>query len=205
MDVEISNSKRFLHYINSVRNIYKKQSYVLPLDNFWISHGLAQRAVPGGAQRNLMAMPAGCTAQPTVVPLALSSELRPGQFLYPDCTRLARCSGCCSHPLLSCRPTETENILLDLILVDTVNQTDKIVTANLTEHKACGCQCAVQEVHCSPAQYYVPEECSCRCRARTDCRLHSRNSLWDETSCSCRCSRELDCPTGTIFSFKSCR
>ena len=73
----------------------------------------------------MMAMPAACTPQPTVVPLDLLSEVSPGQFLYPDCTRLARCSGCCSHPLLSCQPTRTENVLLDLILVDTVNNTDK--------------------------------------------------------------------------------
>ena len=127
MDGEIANSKRFLHYINSVRNIYKKQSYVLPLDNYWISQGLS-RGVPGEAGRNLMAMPASCSPQLTVVPLtevSSLSSLSPGQFLYPDCTRLARCSGCCSHPLLSCQPTRTENVLLDLILVDTVNNTDK--------------------------------------------------------------------------------
>ena len=124
MDVEISNSQRFLDYIISVRNIYKKQSYVLPLDNYWTSQ-VTQRGVPGVTERNLMAMPAACTPQLTVVPLALGSELTPGQFLYPDCTRLHRCSGCCSHPLLSCQPTQSENIILDLILVDTINNTDK--------------------------------------------------------------------------------
>ena len=114
----------FQQYINSVRNIYKKQSYALPLDNYWISQ-ISQRGVPGGARSNPMAMPAACTPQVTVVPLAVVMDLVPGQFLYPDCTRLHRCSGCCSHPLLSCQPTQSQNILLDLILVDTVNNTDK--------------------------------------------------------------------------------
>ena len=153
-----------------------------------------------------MAMPAACTPQLAVVPLALGWDLGPGQFLYPDCTRLHRCSGCCSHPLLSCQPTQSQNVVLDLILVDTVNNTDRIVTANLTEHKSCSCQCAVREEDCRPAQEYVPEECRCRCRAaRTDCSQQSRNSLWDDTSCSCRCTKQTDCPTGTSFSFRSCR
>ena len=190
-----------------MRDIYKKQGYVLPINSY------LQRAVSmkmsSQARSNEMLMPASCSPQPTVVALDMI-PVEPGQYLYPSCTRLSRCSGCCSHPLLSCRPTETELVQRDLILVDTLNLTDRIVTANLTEHRECACQCKVDAVDCHPLQEYFPERCLCQCSNWTErelCGLENTGRLWDETTRSCRCASALqtECPTGTLFSPTSCR
>merc|ERR1712142_1432737 len=96
----------------------------------------------------------------------------PGEYLYPSCTRVQRCSGCCSHPLLSCQPSHTRLLQLDVILVNTVNNTDRIVMVNMTEHEACECE----------------YQCLCQCENWLERDLCSiNNKLWDERSCSCRC------------------
>ena len=51
-----------------------------------------------------LATPAGCRPELAVVHIGLETS----SFFFPGCTRMERCSGCCSHPLLACRPTRTE-------------------------------------------------------------------------------------------------
>ena len=210
LDLKISNSEKFQQYIRSLRDIYKKQGYALPLDDY------LHRAMRKGFSQDTeqsphpMALPASCKPQSSVVNIELERELGPGEYLYPSCTRLQRCSGCCSHPLLSCQPTLTNILQLDVIYVNTLNNTDRIVTVNMTEHKSCECGCKVQREDCSPLQVYYPDQCLCQCSnwlERDLCGIYGLNKLWDESSCSCRCAWETptDCPTGTSFSSSSCR
>ena len=76
------------------------------------------------------AEPAGCLPEKACVPIQLDpEEVDDGDLaaisVYPACTRLDRCGGCCSHPLLSCQPTSTETIVRDVLVIDTVNFTDR--------------------------------------------------------------------------------
>ena len=206
MDLNISNTEKFQQYMRSLREIYKKQGYVLPVSDYLHRSTQMRMAVATDDTLHPFALPASCRPQSSVV--AIEVEAGVGEHLYPSCTRLDRCGGCCSHPLLSCQPTTTNIRQLDVILVDTINNTDRVVTANMTEHKSCQCRCKVQRQDCSPLQVYYPDLCLCQCSNWLDrnlCGLRGHNKLWDEATCSCRCVRETECPTATSFSPTTCR
>lgn len=59
----------------------------------------------GAAQ---LARAAKCIPELTTVRLAESDERN--VFYVPECTRIERCGGCCSHVLLSCQPEESEQV-----------------------------------------------------------------------------------------------
>jgi len=131
-----------------------------------------------------------------------------GISVYPACTRLDRCGGCCSHPLLSCQPSTVETIVRDVLVIDTINLSDKMVSVNLTRHLSCGCECRVQEHHCNHLQTYVPDECRCECTNtnQRDLCLQDETKLWDESSCTCGCRyADTECSTGMRFDLESCR
>merc|ERR1719270_579619 len=130
-----------------------------------------------------------------------------GISVYPACTRLDS-GGCCSHPLLSCQPSTVETIVRDVLVIDTINLSDKMVSVNLTRHLSCGCECRVQEHHCNHLQTYVPDECRCECTNtnQRDLCLQDETKLWDESSCTCGCRyAHTECSTGMRFDLESCR
>lgn len=51
---------------------------------------------------------AGCTPELKTVSLAQSDD--PSILYIPQCTKVERCGGCCSHDLLSCQPQEIETL-----------------------------------------------------------------------------------------------
>lgn len=52
-----------------------------------------------------LARAAKCMPELTTVRIAESNERN--VFYVPECTRIERCGGCCSHVLLSCQAEET--------------------------------------------------------------------------------------------------
>merc|ERR1712154_425256 len=154
LDLNISNTEKFHQYMRSLREIYKKQGYVLPVSDYL--HRSTQMRMAVGTDDSLhpFALPASCRPQSSVV--AIEVEAGVGEHLYPSCTRL------------------------DVILVDTINNTDRVVTANMTEHKSCQCRCKVQRPDCSPLQVYYPDLCLCQCSnwlERILCGLRDDNKL----------------------------
>jgi len=111
-----------------------------------------------------MATPAYCQPEATIVPIVLApSDSRPDDVKpLPSCTRLKRCGGCCSHPLVSCQPLEVENVTLVVFAGADSHYWEEVVT--LEQHKRCQCQCKVKAEHCTPRQQYLPHECRCMCR-----------------------------------------
>lgn len=74
------------------------------------------------------ASPAACVPEMTVVPVTLPrSEDGPSLSVFPSCTRLERCGGCCSHPLLSCQPTREETVTLKVLVVDKRDFSDRFL------------------------------------------------------------------------------
>lgn len=66
-----------------------------------------------------MATPASCVPEMTVVPLKLadgSDAKDPTILVFPPCTRVKRCGGCCTNNLLSCQPLETNNIVFEVLI-----------------------------------------------------------------------------------------
>ena len=74
------------------------------------------------------ASPAACVPEKTVVPITLP-RVEDGRSLsvFPSCTRLERCGGCCSHPLLSCQPTREETVTLEVLVVDNRDFSDRFI------------------------------------------------------------------------------
>lgn len=61
----------------------------------------------GGERSNaVVPTPAKCIPELQLVSLKLDND--PSTFVFPLCTRIKRCGGCCISPLLSCQPTATE-------------------------------------------------------------------------------------------------
>lgn len=149
-----------------------------------------------------IAIPAGCQPELVKVPIEVGNLSRPA-FIYPTCTRLNRCGGCCSHHLLSCLPTHTNTVRKAVIMIDMESGDDSRLEMELEEHAACACSCTVQEQHCTDLQMYVPGECRCVCREQLQC---PPDKVWDPVTCTCICARtEGECTTGLYYSQKSCR
>jgi len=84
LDLKISNSEKFQQYIRSLRDIYKKQGYVLPLDDYLHRAITMKKGFSGEESVHPMALPASCKPQSTVVNIELERELEPGEYLYPS-------------------------------------------------------------------------------------------------------------------------
>lgn len=62
-------------------------------------------------------VPANCLPEMTVVPLKLEDENEsrdPTIVIFPSCTRVNRCGGCCNNNLLSCQPIDTQQITFEV-------------------------------------------------------------------------------------------
>jgi len=57
--------------------------------------------------------PAKCI--PELQPVSLKLDDDPSIMIFPSCTRIKRCGGCCSSSLLLCQPTSTETINFEVI------------------------------------------------------------------------------------------
>ena len=68
--------------------------------------GIVQRSTAVRAQ------PAICMPETQTVPVVEDPD--PSIIYMPECTRVKRCGGCCLHKLLSCQPTETRLINMEV-------------------------------------------------------------------------------------------
>lgn len=76
-------------------------------------------------------IPANCIPEMTVVPLQLSDESDmndPSIFVFPSCTRVKRCGGCCGSHLLSCQPVEKTTTKYQVIQITQMIKTILIKT-----------------------------------------------------------------------------
>ena len=104
----------------------------------------------------------------------------------------------------SCLPSVTQQKSVEALLIQhspSAGATpSECVTANVEEHVACTCGCAIDAEECSPSQLFMDQECRCVCAddsARATCLSEGR--YWNPVSCSCMCrnpSTFPTCPTG---------
>ncbi|KAG5324256.1 PDGFB factor, partial [Pseudoatta argentina] len=162
----------------------------------------------GGEERSnaLIPMPAKCMPELQLVSLKLDDD--PSTFVFPLCTRIKRCGGCCISPLLSCQPTATEMRNFEVIvtsLVDMDYRGRQIVPVE--EHTKCKCDCKIKEEHCNDKQHYEPHNCKCACNnvdEEEKCRKND-TKIWNSTLCVCTCRTIEPCTTGYYFNPNTCR
>jgi len=161
--------------------------------------------------RKAAVIPKSATCTPELVTVNLQKEDDKSVFYYPQCTRVERCGGCCSHELLSCQPTDTE--LLTFQVIETRYEGGsklnykgkKYVTVE--QHIKCKCDCKVKEEHCNELQQYEKSECGCVCINVDDekkCIAENDTKLWDPKNCLCACRYTKECSTGFYFDQKTC-
>ncbi|KAL3267113.1 hypothetical protein HHI36_011253 [Cryptolaemus montrouzieri] len=153
---------------------------------------------------------AGCMPELQVVKLATSDD---ASILHiPQCTRIERCGGCCSHHLLSCQPTDSQPVSFSVMKTQYVGGKKlKFVGKEivvLEKHTKCKCDCKVKAEDCNRFQQYKKSECRCSC-INTDeekkCYSKNQTKLWDPELCSCICREVKQCSTGTEFDPIECR
>ncbi|XP_066147010.1 uncharacterized protein [Euwallacea fornicatus] len=157
-----------------------------------------------------MARPAKCVPELTTVKIAQSEDRN--VFYVPECTRIERCGGCCSHMLLSCQPEETETVTLSVVKTEyTGNNKLKyvgFVPIVVEKHTKCKCQCKIKKADCSNYQEYKESECRCICKNSDEerkCYKNSYKKLWNPDQCTCQCRDIQPCSTGFEFDHNECR
>ncbi|XP_056636518.1 uncharacterized protein LOC130445053 [Diorhabda sublineata] len=153
---------------------------------------------------------AKCSVENTTIEVANSDD--PTVFYMPKCTKIERCSGCCSHKKLACRAIESEDILVEVyklkwkVMNKKFNYVSKEVIP-IERHIQCSCECKTRPEDCLPYQKYVEANCVCAC-TNTDeelkCIEDSKKKYWDPVSCSCKCLEYKECFTGSIYDQNEC-
>ncbi|XP_054712546.1 vascular endothelial growth factor A-like [Uloborus diversus] len=181
----------------------------------WIDQSAVQRAylLQGEADEETaveVAHPAGCIPEMQVVEFERPSD--PSLVLWPSCTRVRRCGGCCSSKLLHCVAIKTSTIVVKVIRARYPHPGAELLelegyeSVSLEQHDRCSCRCRQEERDCTSNQRYQPGQCQCVCRNQQEaaqCRMPDH--YWDGKDCVCRCKQEPDCSTGMVLNDKSCK
>ncbi|XP_011698558.1 PREDICTED: uncharacterized protein LOC105456277 [Wasmannia auropunctata] len=171
--------------------------------------GIAFASRFGGEERSNALMPTPAKCIPELQLVSLKPDDDPSTFVFPLCTRIKRCGGCCISPLLSCQPTATEMRNFEVIVTsmsDLEYRGRRIVPVE--EHTKCKCDCTIKEEHCNDKQHYEPHNCKCACNnvdEEEKCRRSNDTKLWNSTLCVCSCRTVEPCTTGYYFNPNTCR
>jgi len=147
--------------------------------------------------------------------VALPRDPDPRITVWPICTRVKRCGGCCTSDVFTCSPTETKEKFVKVfktLLPYPGAHTFQFLgvrIVKLEEHTQCDAQCRIKEHECHKYQVYEPRKCQCRCRdermsLKDSC---SKNQIWDDDECNCICPirNSMSCPPPSVFSETACK
>ncbi|XP_017113139.1 vascular endothelial growth factor C [Drosophila elegans] len=167
-----------------------------------------KRSIMKSTVRN--ATPASCSPQPTIVELMPPAEDRANYYYMPACTRISRCNGCCGSTLISCQPTEVEQVQLRVRKVDRAATSGRrpFTIVTVEQHTACRCDCRTKAEDCNVYQSYIKDLCRCECHntdARDKCLEQADSKYWVDDNCSCVCRYNQSCTTGTVFDETLCK
>ncbi|EZA50606.1 Platelet-derived growth factor subunit B [Ooceraea biroi] len=163
----------------------------------------------GGDERTSAIVPTPANCIPELQPVSLKLDDDPSTMIFPSCTRIPRCGGCCSTSLLSCQPTATEirNFMVIVASVKELGYKGRQIVP-LEEHIKCKCDCKIKAKDCTEKQHYEPHNCRCACSnvdEEQKCRKESDIKIWNGDLCSCSCRTIEECSTGYFFNHNTCR
>ncbi|XP_016967053.1 vascular endothelial growth factor C [Drosophila biarmipes] len=167
-----------------------------------------KRSISKSTVRN--ATPASCSPQPTIIELKPPAEDEANYYYMPACTRISRCNGCCGSTLISCQPTEVEQVQLRVRKVDRAATTGRrpFTIITVEQHTQCRCDCRTKAEDCNVYQSYRKDLCRCECHntdARDKCLEQAENKYWVDDNCTCVCRYNQSCTTGTVFDETQCK
>ncbi|CAN8006636.1 unnamed protein product [Ixodes hexagonus] len=177
-------------------------------DGFGESPSILGKKGPAGAAAVPNPEPGTCIPSKQLVEFPKPTD--PTVILWPPCTRVPRCGGCCPSSILKCAPTKTTNVTFKVIKAQYPEQGaskfnfmgHEIVT--LERHDKCGCECKEKPSDCNAMQDY--QECRCICRNANQMQLCTDPGVfWDHRECRCKCKDYAECSTGFYYNVRSCR
>ncbi|XP_060531913.1 vascular endothelial growth factor A-like [Cylas formicarius] len=164
------------------------------------------------SERNSAMIPKPAKCMPELQSVKIAESHSPNVLYIPQCTRVERCGGCCSHVLLSCQPTKTDTVTFQVMKTEyTGAKKLKYVGKELIlveKHVSCKCHCKVKAEDCNTYQEYREGECKCVCKNLDEekkCAKSSSKKLWNPDVCACQCREIMPCSTGYTFDFNECR
>lgn len=163
----------------------------------------------GGGERSNVVRPLPAKCIPELQPVSLKVDNNISTMIFPSCTRIKRCGGCCSSSLLSCQPTamEVRNFEVIVASVKDLGYKGRQIVP-LEEHTKCKCDCRIKEEDCNDKQHYEPHNCQCACNnvdEEQKCRKDNNIKAWNRDLCSCSCRTIEQCSTGYFFNPNTCR
>ncbi|XP_050038578.1 uncharacterized protein [Dermacentor andersoni] len=165
---------------------------------------------PVGGSSSSVPNPEPGTCLPTKQLVEFPKPSDPSIILWPPCTRVPRCGGCCPSTILKCAPTKTTNVTFKVIKAQYPEPGaskfnfvgHEIVT--LEKHDKCSCECKEQPTDCNALQQY--NECRCVCRNNNEMlSCNGPGMVWDPRDCRCKCRDYAECSTGFYYNTRSCR
>ena len=170
----------------------------------------------GGIQRSGGSQMSGEIAKNDVCNPKLSSvkvpQSDPSVLLWPTCTILNQCAGCCGSTIFECTPTKKITLSLKVLKCRPTSQGSDDFTVegfeslDFEEHQDCECQCKTKVTDCDLTKHtYLPHECRCRCKNEHEAGKCKSPKKWDDTSCGCVCKQVYHCHPEEEFSHSSCR
>ena len=136
----------------------------------------------------------------------------PSVLLWPTCTVLNQCAGCCGSSIFECTPTKKITLSLKVLKCRPTSQgsddfaVEGFETLDFEEHQDCECQCKTKVTDCDLTKHvYLPHECRCRCKNEHEADKCKSPKRWDDITCSCVCTEVYHCHPEEKFSHSSCR
>ncbi|XP_022245753.1 vascular endothelial growth factor A-like isoform X2 [Limulus polyphemus] len=157
---------------------------------------------------NELAPSAGCEPESQIV--ELPKPVDPLIVIWPTCTRIKKCGGCCPSTLLECVPKKTSKLSLKVLKAkyskagDETFQFQSFEVLKLDVHEKCSCECKEKPSDCTSQQTYRADECRCMCTNHESSESCGENQIWDSKDCGCKCKNYLNCSTGFYFNPRSC-
>lgn len=201
------------NYSDFVSQFLEGYPEVTAVDSFEGGPGILGKKGPVGGSAGAAAAvpnpePGTCLPSKQLVEFPKPSD--PTIILWPPCTRVPRCGGCCPSSILKCAPTKTSNVTFKVIKAQYPEPGaskfnfvgHEIVT--LEKHDKCGCECKERPSDCNALQQY--HECRCVCRNNKDMDACSGPAmLWDHRDCRCKCRDYAECSSGFFYNVRTCR
>ncbi|XP_076319356.1 vascular endothelial growth factor A-like [Tachypleus tridentatus] len=132
-------------------------------------------------------------------------------IIWPSCTRINRCGGCCSSSLLDCVPKRTSTIHLKVLKARYTEagterfEFQNFETIDMEKHEECSCECKQKPSDCTHLQTYQQHLCQCVCVNQSTANTCNDEQIWDSRDCVCKCKMSTDCSTGNFFNHQTCR
>ncbi|XP_077518374.1 uncharacterized protein LOC144128664 isoform X2 [Amblyomma americanum] len=170
---------------------------------------LGKKGPVGGSSASLPNPEPG-TCLPSKQLVEFPKPTDPSIILWPPCTRIPRCGGCCPSTILKCAPIKSSNVTFKVIKAQYPEPGaskfnfvgHEVVT--LEKHDKCSCECKERPADCNALQEY--HECRCVCRNNHEmASCNGAAMVWDHRDCRCKCRDYAECSTGFYFNTRSCR